>query len=250
MLNKFSTMLIYFMLALFSCKKENTVRNFNFQNHSPHLTYPFIKSVSSTYDPTFTYYYDTLGRLEGYGTNIYAYTVDSVYWNGQGWYALNSPGLVTSCVTNSNFIYSYDSSGRLVSVSAPEEVDSDFYQNNNLVASISRGDTESGQVKYDVTFFYYNSHISTLGNYNYGLPYLGKSSVNLPDSVIGVESYGPLGLSISVFYNAPQNDIINRTTYTYTFNSLGYVESCTSVYTILQDGPPYTTISTSNFIYY
>jgi hypothetical protein len=248
---KSSLIFICLMFTLLACKKEST-RQPVFQNHSPHLSYPFIKSISSTYDPTVTYYYDTLGRVLGYGNNSYTYTTDSVYWNGHALCALNSAGLATFCLANANIIYGYDSSGHLVSSVLPgANSDSALYQNNNLIAVISRGDTESGQVKYDVTFYSYNSHICTVGNFNYGRAYLGKTSLNLVDSVISVEGYGPPGLSISNFYDEPQNYVINRVTYTYIYNSLGYVASCATVNTSYEGGVQSNqTISTSNYSYY
>jgi hypothetical protein len=245
--NKFAKFIFIGFCLFISCKKKNEYVSpvYHFQNHSPHLSYPFVKTASNSNSIT-VFYYDTLGRIIGAGNQPYAYSSDTVFFDGSPEYLLGRSGLVNFGFQE-GYTFAYDSSGYPISsyfngVSA----DTCYYQNNNLIIGVNSVGIVDGVPGYEVFLSYYNTRINTLGSYNYGMPYVGKSSSNLPDSSISLNVYTN-NLNLSELGNiAP----FNRAIYTYTYNSSGYVSSRTTMNYIYSEGDTETQINTTNFTYY
>jgi YD repeat-containing protein len=254
-----------FALIVGACKKDKVV--------SPD-SFPLVKTKTDiNLGATITYSYDAQGKIDSsristasacrYG---YLYSDDSItyyfscYPSSSGInyvYLLNMDKLVARKVEHGTVVeYQYDANGytAVVNHNPGDEfssVDSITVVDGNPteIISISTFDRMphdgSVTVYREQTINTYNAQINTIGNENFGMAYLGKSSKNLLVSSVTTTLSKTIcdgsGCSADPFTNSYSY------TYTYEYDDQGRVSKRTELYS-LNGSPPSTT--TYAYTYY
>jgi hypothetical protein len=127
-------------------------------------------------------------------------------------YTLNAKGLATGCVRIgsggeiSSSVFIYDANGFLLSsTDTTHSNTANIYviQNKNIVSEVSTSSV-TGQ-SYSISTTYYANTINRIGNANFGLSFLGASSVNLKKA----DTYSGLN-TINYTYRLDNNNGIAR----------------------------------------
>lgn len=236
--------------CLLGCRKEQppTIPPVN----NPQPPYPLVtkKTVTAYGNVSITSFsYDTAtwllkSRQDQYGTYVYDYVNANYISYGNTGLSLNTEGLVASdngFYHPFQYWYNADSTLREQYMYMSSRKTYTYYPDGNVASETATlPDHASSLQGPDVTtYFYLNQIVNTLGNRNYGMPYFGKSSPNLPDSAFYFMVYS----GDTIFFTL---------SYTYQFDSLARVISETGIRHQLDSlqQPMDTTISYSTYEYY
>lgn len=204
---------VFLILILAACKKDDPTNN---ENAKPLPSWPLIKSTTNSFmlngqftlPYTDTTYYDSLWRNSSFNySNPGEVSFDA------GTYILSN-GLAIQFSGPSipvTYTYNYDINGYL------SDHSSTYYEYNadsNLVRSYYQ--SQGGNTY--ITLYTYASGKNTIGNYNYGLYFLGKDSKNVIDHIIYYRVNSP-GDTVETAY----------TNYAHTFDSEGRISGETRV---------------------
>ena len=266
----FVTGIICALLIASSCKKEkilhidataipviDSIADTTHQLPPYRVPWPMLKTINTTdYQGNASwehYYYDSLWRLirlDSYNGNnhnsyTYNYTYDSLnrgVYENNSWYRFAN-GLVSEH-SSYNEYYTYNANSNVQSKTMLHGyINYYFNAAYNLDSSHVNGEyNTSDRINYDDSYFY-NTHPNTIGNYNKGEYFWGKSSVNLPDYAYNHDYLSSQGSSAGNF---------NFTLYNYQYNDSGWVshqevKSSNIVKTYL-DSVNYT-VDTTYYIY-
>ena len=228
---KKSISFLFVVLLLSACRKDEPITLFTDTLPDPEMIIrpprPMVKTIISTdYQGnvrTEHYYYDTLWRLienehvngATVYTDTFTYSPGYVIKNSYFLWRLSSNGLAyednnSSWYAQMHYTYSADSfmssqyrmSGRSNYI---------YDSNHNLTETHTQTEANPPNYIYSDNYCYYNNHPNTIGNYNTGQYYFGKSSTNLSEREENSWNYNG---------NTPNTGFV---LYNYTYNDSGWV---------------------------
>ncbi len=243
-------LLCLLLTGLWACKKDPVQQPVEQTFPQPPL--PLVtKKTSSAYGNVSitSYRYDTATWLlkstqDKYGMDVYDYSTPNYIGYGTTSLSLNATGLVAS---DNGFYHPYqywynaDSTLHEQYMYMSSRKTYTYYADGNLESETATlpDHYNPPQGPTVTTYFYPNHTVNTLGNRNYGKPYFGKSSPNLPDSAFYYWVYS----GDTAFFTV---------SYTYQFDSLMRVISETQIRHQLDSlqQPVDTSISQAAYEYY
>lgn len=241
---------LFLVCGLWACKKDPVQQPVEHTFPQPPLPLVSKKTVTANGNVTVTSFrYDTVSwllksRQDQYGIYVYEYGNANYISYGNTSLSLNTEGLVASdngFYHPFQYWYNADSTLHEQYMYMSSRKTYTYYPDGNMASvTATLPDHASSMQGPAVTSYFYPNHIAnTLGNRNYGMPYFGKSSPNLPDSAF--------------YFMVYSGDTISFTlSYSYQFDSLARVISETGIRHQLDSlqQPMDTTISYSTYEYY